>query len=339
MRNLVASLVLFGSLSPGFTQPVVINMGTLAPEGSPWHQIVLQMGEQWRVISAGKVKLRIYPGGVLGDEQDMVKKMRIGQLQAVSVTDVALREIEPAVYSLQVPMMLQSYEELDYVRDRITPGLEKMIEAKGYVVLNWGDVGWVHFFTKAPASRLSDIRKMKLFTWAGDNEELEMWKGAGFRPVPLAATDILMGLQTGLIDTFDTAPLAALSNQWFGLVTYMIAVKWAPLTGATVVSKSTWERIPAAERAEMLKAARLAGERMRGEVRKSGDEAVAAMQKRGLKVIEPDAAALADWRREAESIYPRLRGKSVPAEMFDEVQRLREEYRMRGGTGPKSGQS
>ena len=89
----------------------------------------------------------------------------------------------------------------------------------------------------------------------------------------------------------------------------------------------------------MLKAARLAGERMRGEVRKSGDEAVAAMQKRGLKVIEPDAAALADWRREAESIYPRFRGKSVPAEMFDEVQRLREEYRTRGGTGPKSGQS
>ena len=269
----------------------------------------------------------------------MVKRMRIGQLQAAALSNTGLREIEPGVFCLQIPMMLQSYQELDYVQERLAPLLEKKIEAKGYVVLNWGDVGWVHFFTKAPASRLSDLRKMKLFTWAGDNEELEMWKAAGFKPVPLATIDMLTGLQTGLIDTFDTAPLAALSNQWFGLAKYMINVKWAPLTGAIVVSKSTWNRIPEAWRPEMLKAARDSGERLRGEVRKSGDEAVAAMQKRGLKVVEADAATLSDWRREAEAIYPKFRGKMVPADMFDEVQRLRDEFRTRAAASTKGGRS
>ena len=308
-------------------QPVVINMGTLAPDGSLWHQVFQQMGEQWRTTTGGKIKLRIYPGGVQGDEPDMVKRMRIGQLQAAALSNVGLSEIEPAVRCLQMPMMIQSYEELDYVRERVGPRLEKMIEAKGYVVLNWGDVGWVHFFTKTPATRLTDIRKMKLFVWAGDNEEVGLWKAAGFKPVPLAATDILTGLQTGLIDTFDTAPLMALSNQWFGLAKYMIDVKWAPLTGGTVVLKSAWQKIPADQQQEMLRVAREAGGRLRGDIRKSGDEAIGAMQKRGLKVVHVDAAALADWRREAEAIHPKLRGKMVPAEMFDEVQRLTQEYR------------
>jgi TRAP-type C4-dicarboxylate transport system substrate-binding protein len=327
LRAWIATVVLICSSSGGFAQTVVINMGTMAPHGSPWHQILQQMGEEWRVRSHGAVTLRIYAGGVQGDEPDMVKKMRIGQLQAAAISGQGLRDIEPAVSGLQIPMMFESYEELDYVRDRLGPRLEKMFDAKGYVVLNWGDAGWVYFFTKTPASRLSDIRKMKLFVWAGDNYELQLYEGAGFRAVPLAATDILTGLQTGLIDSYDTVPLMALSNQWFGLSRYMIDVKWAPLVGATVVSKSAWNRIPEQYREDLMRSAHIAGERMRGEVRQAGDAAVIAMQKRGLKVTEPDAAALADWHREAESVYPKLRGKSVPAEIFDEVQRLRDEFR------------
>jgi TRAP-type C4-dicarboxylate transport system substrate-binding protein len=327
-RKWIRSIVLLASVARlGAQQPLYINMGTLAPEGSLWHQVFQQMGEQWRTASQGKVKLRIYPGGVQGDEPDMIKRMRLGQLQAVALSNVGLSQIEPAAACLQIPMLLQSYEELDYVRGHVAARLEKKLEAKGYVVLHWGEVGWVHFFAKTPATRLGDFRNRKLFTWAGDNEALELWKAAGFRPIPLAATDILTGLQTGLIDSFDTAPLAALSNQWFGLAKYMVDVRWAPLTGATVVSKSAWERIPEAERPALLQAARTAGDRLQAEIRKSGDEAVAAMKKRGLTVIEVDAAARADWRREAEAIYPKLRGRTVPADMFDEVLRLRDEFR------------
>lgn len=326
MLRLTMSVLLLGCLTPAMPQ-TVIKMGTLAPDGSPWHQALQLMGERWRKISAGQVKLVIYPGGVLGDEPDMVNKMRIGQIQAAGLSGAGLSGIEPGVMALQIPMMFDSYEELDYVRERVAPRLEKMVEARGYVVLNWGDVGWVHFFTTRPATRMGDMRKMKLLTLAGDNDTLELWKANGFRAVPLAATDILTGLQTGLVEAVPNTPLFALLDQSFGIARNMIDVKWAPLIGATVITRRMWDSLPAAQRSDMMNAAREAGVSLRGGIRKMGDEAIVTMQKRRLQVIHADAAALAEWRREAEGVYPKLRGGQVPAELFDEVRKLRDEYR------------
>jgi TRAP-type C4-dicarboxylate transport system substrate-binding protein len=326
MWRLTMSVLLLGCVTPAMPQ-TVIKMGTLAPDGSPWHQTLQSMGERWRKISAGQVKLVIYPGGVLGDEPDMVNKMRIRQIQAAGLSGAGLSGIEPGVMALQIPMMFDSYEELDYVRERVAPRLEKMVEARGYVVLNWGDVGWVHFFTTRPASRMGDMRKMKLLTLAGDNDTLELWKANGFRAVPLAATDILTGLQTGLVEAVPNTPLFALLDQSFGIARNMIDVKWAPLIGATVITRRMWDSLPAAQRSDMMKAAREAGVSLRDGIRKMGDEAIVTMQKRRLQVIHADAAALAEWRREAEGVYPKLRGGQVPAELFDEVRKLRDEYR------------
>jgi TRAP-type C4-dicarboxylate transport system substrate-binding protein len=142
MTRLISILLLIGSLAE-LTAQTVIKMGTLAPEGSPWHVGLQKIGEQWRKETGGRVKLVIYPGGVLGDEPDMVNKMRIGQIQGVALSGAGMSRIEPGVMGLQIPMMFDSYQELDYVRDRIAPRLEKMIAARGYLVLNWGDAGWV----------------------------------------------------------------------------------------------------------------------------------------------------------------------------------------------------
>jgi TRAP-type transport system periplasmic protein len=312
---------------PAAGQNVLIKMGTVAPEGSPWHQILLQIGQDWSKISGGKVTLRIYPGGVLGDEPDMIQKMRVGQLQAVALSGAGLARIDSSAACLQMPMMIQSYEELDYVRDRVAPRLEKALHQKGYLVLNWGDAGWVHFFTKTRATKLDEIRKMKLFTSAGDPDALELYQSAGFRPVPLATTDMLPALQTGLIEAFDVPPLLALLNQWFGIANNMIDLKWAPLIGGTVISKQAWDRVPESFRGAMLEAATRAGVRLRAEIRKMGDDAIVVMSKKGLNVIAVDPATHADWRRQAEDAYPKLRGRMVPADLFDEVKRLRDEYR------------
>ena len=334
-HKLLSTFLLISSLAPESAQQTVIKMGTLAPDGSPWHQVLQQMGERWRRISGGKVKLTIYPGGVLGDEPDIVNKMRIGQIQAVALSGAGMAEIEPGVSCLQIPMMFESYEELDYVRDRMAPRLEKMIEARGFLVLNWGDAGWVHFFTRSPVTRLDDMRQMKLFTWAGDNDTLELWKANGFRAVPLAATDILTGLQTGLIEAVPTTPLYALLNQSFGLAKYMNDVKWAPLVGATLISKKTWESLPQAERGELFQAAKASGDGLRGGIRKMGDDAIAAMQKRKLTVVHANPSTVAEWRKEAEGVYPNLRGHTIPADLFDEVHKLRDEFRVQAGGGAK----
>ncbi len=306
---------------------IVINMGTLAPEGTAWHDALLQMRQDWNRISRGRVILRIFPSGVQGDENTMIRKMRIGQLQAVAVSGNGLSRIEPAISCLQIPLMLDSYEELDYVRDRLAPQLEGMIEQKGFKVLNWADAGWVRFFTKRPASTLDDIRGMKLLTSAGDPETEELYKDFGFQVVPLPYTEVLTALQTGLIEAVQGPPLYAMVEQWFGLATNMTEVKWAPLVGATVISNRAWERIPANMRPQLLEAARSAGRRLLPEIRQLNEDAIPAMTKRGLNVVRPDAAALASWFAEAKDAYPKLRGRYVSAHLFDEVERLRNEFR------------
>ena len=302
-------------------------MGTLAPKGSRWHEILIDMGEQWKKASGGKLELKVYPGGEQGDEPAMVEKLRIKKLQAVAISGAGLSGIEPGVSALQIPMMLDSYEELDYVRDRISDRLEKGLNQRGFIVLNWADAGWVYFFTKKPATTPNDIRAMKLCTLQGDNGMYELYKQYGFRPVALSATDILTGLQTGLIDAFQSPPLLALASQWFGGAKNMLDIKFAQLVGATVITKEVWEKFPPAQRTEMMKIGRASGVALREEIRKSESASIPLMQQFGLNVVHADAKAVAEWRKLAESAYPKLRGGEIPADLFYQVAKLRDEYR------------
>jgi TRAP-type C4-dicarboxylate transport system substrate-binding protein len=333
----ISCALLCGLAVSARAQQIEIKMATLAPKDSPWCDVLVRMGERWKAISGGNVRLTIYAGGVMGDEPDTVNKLRVKLIQAVALTGAGMGDIEKGVAALQIPLMFESYEELDYVRDRVAPTLEKRISANGYVVLNWGDAGWVHFFADKPITRLDDLRKLKMFTWAGgSNEELELWKANGFHPVALAATDIQMGLKTGLIDVIPTTPLYALWNQCFTLAKYMNDVKWAPLIGATLVSKAAWEKIPEAQRGPMLQAARDSGQELRSGIRGMGDKAITAMtagipgkKMDKLTVVHADDAAMADWRKQTEGVYAKMRGPIIPEDLFDEVRRLRDEYRAR----------
>ncbi|HEY3175537.1 MAG TPA: TRAP transporter substrate-binding protein DctP [Candidatus Polarisedimenticolia bacterium] len=329
--TLACGLALPAGVAAAQTAPPVIKLGTGAPNGSSWHQILKTMGERWRQAPGGGVTLRIYAGGVLGDEPDLVRKMRVGQIQAAALTAVGMADIDPAVSALQIPLMFRSYEELDHVREKIRPMLEKRLDERGFMVLNWGDAGWVMFFAKEPFARPDDLKRMKLFAWAGDNNAVDLWKELGFHPVALSSTDILPGLQTGLINAFDTTPLLALSSQWFGLAPHMLDLKWSPLVGATIITKKAWESIPATAREEVAAAAAEAGERFRGEVRASDAKAIETMKKHGLIVRAAGPELEAEWLRAVENVYPRIRGTLVPAEIFDEVRRLRDAYRTAGG--------
>lgn len=303
-------------------------MGTLAPKDTKWHQILLDMGEKWKQASGGKVQLKVYPGGEQGDEPAMVQKMRIKSLQSVALSGAGLSGIEPGVSALQIPLMLDSYAELDYVRDHIAPRLEKGLLSRGYVVLNWADAGWVYFFSKNPATRPDEFRKMKLCVLMGDNTTFELYKQNGFHPQALAATDILTGLQTGLIEAFQSPAMIALANQWFGGAKNMLDLRLAVLSGATLLSKDTWDKIPAAVRPEILKISQQAGVDIREEIRKLESGSIGMMQQFGLNVVHPDAAAYAEWKQLIETkLYPSMRSQGMPPDLFDEVKRLRDEYR------------
>lgn len=306
---------------------VRIRMGTIVPKGSLWDESLQYVRQEWRRISGGAVQVTIYPGGVLGDETEMVRQVRQGRIQAVALSSVGLSRIDNAVSCLQIPMMFNSYAELDYVRRQLTPTLERRIEARGFKVLNWADGGWVHTFTKTPARTPDDVRRLKLFTSAGDADTERLYNDFGFHVVPLALTDMITALQTGMIEAFSTVPLFAELEESYKLAPNMTDVAWMPLVGGTVISQQAWEQIPAASRGPMLEAAHASGERLRDEIRSMGDQAVREMEKRGLTVVHVDAATRATWQSSAENTYARLRGSYCPADLFDEVQRLRNEFR------------
>lgn len=328
IRNLglasAALSFLLPSLAPAQT---VIRMGTLAPKGSRWLEILTEMGEEWKKASGGKIELHVYPGGEQGDEPAMVQKMRIKKLQAVALSGAGLSGIDPDVAALQIPLMIENYPELDFIRDRIAQRLEKGLAQRGFLVLNWADAGWVRFFTKKPASRPEEIRQMKLCVLQGDSSTFEIYKKNGFHPVSLAATDILTGLQTGLIDAFQAPALVALSSQWFGAARNMLDINLTPLVGATLIDKSVWDKIPEPVRKQMLESSRKAGIALREEIRKLEANSVGIMQQFGLNVVKASPAAKAEWRAMVDGIYPELRGAVVPADLFDEVKRLREQFR------------
>ena len=238
--------------------PMVVKMATLAPEGSSWFRVLQEMGEEWRKASDGAVTLRIYPGGVAGDEDAVIRKMRVGQIQAAAITGIGLAYLEPSFYALHIPMMYASDEEFDFVRDRYAPILERKLEEKGFIVLNWGDAGWVHFFSKTPVVTPEEAKALKLFSWSGDTNLVQLYKETGFHPVPLSTNDLLPGLQTGMVNAYSSTPLVSLAFQWFGLAPNMADLRYAPLTGATVIEKRAWEKIPPDLRPKLLEASRRA---------------------------------------------------------------------------------
>jgi TRAP-type C4-dicarboxylate transport system substrate-binding protein len=323
------AVLALGLLAPSsaHAQTVRVKMATLVPDGSSWHLVLKETADDWKRLSGGRVTVTLFPGGIAGDDPDVVRKMRLGTLQAGVLTSVGVAEVDRSVFALGVPLAYSSYEEVYAVLEKLRPKLEASLEAKGFVVLNWADGGWVHFFTQKPVVRPDDLRSLKLFTWAGDTEVTETWKAFGFNPVPLQVPDLMTALQTGLVNAVGTPPQVAVISQYFVHAKNMTDLRWQLLLGATLINKSTWEQIPADLRPALLDSARKAGSRLQQQIRDSEARDIAEMKKRGLNVVSVDPQARAAWQAFAESTYPRLRARVIPAEMFDEALRLRDELR------------
>jgi TRAP-type transport system periplasmic protein len=305
-----------------------IRLGTLAPRGTSWHRSLLEMGEKWRAAQGANAAFIVYTDGSQGGEADMVRRMRVGQLNAALLSVVGLSEIDPAASALQkMPMVFRSWEELDFLREKLRPTLEKRFHDKGFRVLFWGDAGWVRFFSKEPALHPADYRRMKVFAWAGDNPQVDIMKALGYQPVVLEIADILPGLQTGMINMVPSTPFYALVGQFYGHAPHMLDLNWVPIVGAAVITRQAWDSMSPAAQQALRDAGETTGAQLRTISRRENEEAVEAMKKRGLKVQRVTPGIEAEWRAMAEAAYPMIRGNMVPAELFDEVQRLLQEYR------------
>ena len=303
----------------------LIKMATLAPEGTNWHGMMVEMGQKWQKETNGDVKLRIYPSGVVGDERDMIRKMRIGQIHAAAISLEGLSELNPDVYAFYIPLLLKNYDDLDWYRNQIADILTKGIEESGFKLLFWADVGWAHWFTKEPVRVPNDLKKSKIFTWSGDFKSTELWKKGGFNPVPLAATDVLTGLQSGLVDAIATTPLFSLSSQWFGIANHMLNLKWGVLSAAIVVDLRTWNKISEKNQQIILDISEETAFKHQNENRYDDQNAIDMMIEHGLNVHSPTDAEREEWDQFIREWYPTLRGTYVPEDIFDKMMELKKE--------------
>jgi TRAP-type C4-dicarboxylate transport system substrate-binding protein len=310
-------------------QVSVVKLATLVPEGSVWDKALREMGAEWSSSTQGRVSLRVYPGGVAGDEPDVVRKMRIGQLQAAAVTTAGLASIDPSFNVFNVPMFFTSYPELYATLDKLEPLLRARLDAKGFVLLSWGHGGWVYFFTKNPVETVDALRRTKMFTWAGDDKMVNVWKAKGFNPVPLAATDIMTGLQTGMIDSYPTTPLLGLTLQWYRQTPNMVGMGMAPLVGGLVMTKTAWLKLPEGDRARVQAACDRMEKRLELEVPRQDTTAVAEMQKRGLKVNAVNAAGAVQFRAVAEEFATAMAGIRIPPDVLALARKERDAFRQR----------
>jgi TRAP-type C4-dicarboxylate transport system substrate-binding protein len=327
LRSLITALLLL-NLAPSLLAVERIKLATLAPTGSSYYKSLLAMKEAWRKASGGAIDLVIYGDGKLGGESDTVGLMAVNSLQASMLTTVGLSDIEKGVAGLQnIPMGFHDFAEVDYVGQKLQPMLEEHLAKKGFVVLFWTDAGWVRFFSKKPLVHPDDLKPMKLFTWSGNPDQVEIYKSAGFNAVALETADILPGLETGLIDAAPLPPVFALIGQIDTKAPYMLELNWAPLVGACVIRKETWDAIAPTTRVALLTAAKAAGKAIKENGRKESAECVEAMQERGLKVTKVTPEIEAEWRKAAEAEYPEIRGRIVPDDVFDAVLGYIKEYR------------
>lgn len=330
MRRFLLSICTMLAAASAAAQPAPVKVATIAPKGSIYHRVLQEMGEAYRKASGPGARFIIYPNSIQGTEADTVRRMRVGQLDASMLTVVGLSQIDPSVAALQyMPMMFRSWEEVDHVREQLRPELEAKLAAKGFVVLIWGEGGWVQFFTKEDITTPEQFKRARIFAWSDDIVQASVMKSQGYHPVPIPLSDILPALETGMVDTVPVAPLWVLVGQFDRVTTHMLRVNWVPIVGATVMRRQTFETMKPEARAALLQAAAQATRALRAYREEQDEGSIRAMQKRGLKVRELTPELDRAWREVGEKSWSQIRGSMVPAETFDRVQAILADFRER----------
>ena len=330
-RHIVLTLAALAVVASSVAAQTTIKLATQAPVNSSWHKALLDMGAEWEAKTSGRVKLTVYAGGTQGSEEATLRMMRPGvdQLQANLLMLPGLSAIDDAFSVFGIPFFFSSDAEGLSVLEKLSPLLEKRLEAKGFNLLSWGSAGWIQLFSKRPVLTLADVKTAKLYTTQGDDRMVQWYKQNGFRPVALNQGDIpaQLKLSTGMIDAAPMPPYPALLLNIFRDANYMLDVNVAPLYGGLVLSMQTWNKLSAGDKEIIAASSKNMEKRLLGEAVKQDAASIANMKSRGLTVNTPDAKAMASFRAEADRLVTTIRGTLVPADVYDAAVRERDAFR------------
>jgi TRAP-type transport system periplasmic protein len=315
----------------GFTSAAHANtefrIATLAPPGSAWMKVLDKGAAKIEELTEKRVKIKYYSGGSQGDERDVVRKMKLGQLDGGALTSVGLAMIYEGIRVLELPMMFESVEEMDYVRTKMWPHFQKKFAAKGFQLGDPGDVGWVYFMSKDKVESLSDLRKTKVWLWTDDQLVRAMFKKLNVSGVPLGVPDVLPALQSGRINACYGSPLAAVALQWSTKVSYMTSMPMSYSIGATVVRKEAWEQLSARDQKIQQAVANKIGGTLRAVVRQDNKDAQKQMTRKGVKVTTTPPDMVRDFEKAAQEVWKERAGSVYTQAELDLVLKHRAAFR------------
>jgi TRAP-type transport system periplasmic protein len=323
--HLIVLLILLPLLGVAQT----IKIGSIAPDRSPWNDALKEIGREWERITNGLVVLKIYPGGIAGDEDDMIRKMKFGTLGGAVLTNIGITDINPDAFVLSTPFLFNSEKELSYIMAQLVPIFEKQNREKGYQTIIWTMSGWVNFFSKNPVLYPQDMKKQKLSVSSGEPEMEQAWKKSGYHVVPTELKDLMMSLQSGMVEAFYLPPLLAGAGQYFPFAPHMNSLKIAPLVGGLVIVNRIWDKIPDNYKQPMMDAVKKVEATLAGKTDALERDALASMKKNGLIIHEAPADSLPQWKDAASKGMDELVGKVFSRDIYDKLLKMLQEYRQK----------
>ncbi len=328
MKQKILILFLFTLPCALFSQTYQIKFASLAPDGSTWMNVMREFDQAIRKETNGEMGFKIYPGGVSGDEKDVMRKIKLGQLHGAGFTGVGMGEILPDVRILDSPFLFRNYNEVDYINNQFYDRFAKAFEKQGYILLGWAEVGFVYVFTNNPINDLDDLKNVKMWMWEGDAVAAATFKALGINTIPLSVINVLTALQTGMVNGVYISPLAILAVQWFTKVKYMMEFPMADAAGAVLISKSKFDNLPESYRQILLKNAQIYLTKLTRLSREDNKKAMEILKSNGIQIIPPPSPEkLKKFYEKGEIARRLLVDKLYSLSLVEETEKALEEFR------------
>jgi len=318
-----------------FAQKYQIKFATLAPDGSTWMNMMREFDQAIREQTNGEMGFKIYPGGVDGDEKDVLRKIRLGQLHSAGFTGVGLGEIYSEVRIFDSPFLFRNYDEVDFIQQKFFDKFAKGFEQNGFVLLGWADVGFVYVYTNSPVKNLEDMKTVKMWMWEGDPVAEATFKSFGINPIPLSVIDVMTALQTGMVNGVYISPLAIIALQWFTKIKYMMEFPLADAAGAVLISKKMFDKIPAQYQEILMTNAKKYFEKLMKLSREDNARSIETLKQNGIQLTpSPPDDQLKLFYEKGKEARRMMAGKLYPLELVEEVEQALIDFRKSNSKQP-----
>ncbi|MEA1890278.1 MAG: TRAP transporter substrate-binding protein DctP [Pseudomonadota bacterium] len=325
----LVQLLLFIAIVIAFSNShaMTLKIATLAPDGTTWMKNMRSAAKEISDKTAGRVKLKFYPGGVMGNDKSVMKKIRLGQLQGGALTGGSLAVTYPDMQIYSLPMVFKNYGEIDHVRPVIDPLLKKGMEKKGFTILGISEGGFAYLMSNSTVKNIADLKQHKLWIPEDDVLNEALFRKMGVHPITLPLADVYTGLQTGLIDTIGATPTGALAFQWHTRIRSITDVPLLYLVGVLVVDNKRFNKISAADQKVVKDVVAKTFSSMDEINRKDNKNARQALKKMGTEFAKPDVSEITYWNKLADEVIEETGSKAATPELYRKLKDLLANYR------------